>query len=191
MRMFNDLLSKTRNQRGDPDGRPPASELDLRHWMPAIFEETLISTIGRESPLAVLFVPSEQILGSVPARALILIETGVLFMEEGESVALDQKWGVRTRFYPYSQIAGVDLGYALLRGRFALYSAGGAPSFEIGFHWYDLNNFRAAACLIRERIAGADGRDRHAPGRPAGTPLARARNRPSLSPGRRAARRTP
>lgn len=115
-----------------------------------------------EEPLATLFVPSERILDWIPGRALVLTEDGVLFMEEGESIILDQKWGVRTLFYPYAQIAAIGIGQALLRGRFTLYSAGNAPPCEFRLHWYNLNNFRAAARLIREKVAHATQGHNHA-----------------------------
>ncbi len=137
----------------EDDERPPEEAVNLHQELPPVFDRTLSALLGRgEEPLAVLYVPSERILEWMPGRALVLMEDGVLFMEEGESVILDQKWGVKSLFYPYSQIAGIGLGQVLLRGRFTLHSAGDAPSCSLILHWYDLNNFRAAARLIRSKV---------------------------------------
>jgi hypothetical protein len=142
----------------EPEERPPSDELDLRQWLLPEFADTLTAWLGKGAePLVVLFVPSERILEWTPGRALVLTADGVLFMEEGESVILNQKWGVKTVFYPYGQIAAVGIGQALLRGRFTLYAGGSAPPCEIILHWYNLNNFRAAARIIREKVAQATG----------------------------------
>jgi len=129
-------------------------EPDLHQWLPPVFAQTLERTIGPDQqPLAVLFVPSDRTLEWRPGRALVLLDDGVLVMEEGESVIINQRWGVKTLFCPYRQVAAVGIGHALLRARFTLYAAGNAPACEIPLHWYDLTSFRAAAALIRERVA--------------------------------------
>ncbi|MCL5284131.1 MAG: hypothetical protein M1330_05440 [Armatimonadetes bacterium] len=135
------------------DERPPSEELNLRQYLPPIFQQTLDAYCSEgEQPDAVLFIPSERLITYTPSRALVLLQAGVLFMEEGESQILDQRWGVKTRFYPYHQIACIELGSALLRGRMVIIGAGGAPSSEMVLHWYDLNNYRAAVKMIRQRI---------------------------------------
>jgi hypothetical protein len=139
------------------DEPPPDAEPDLRQYLPPVFQETLATLLGEGVlPSAVLFVPSSQILCWTPGRALVLLNDGVLCMEEGESVILDQKWGVKTSYYPYGQIAGLEIGNALLQGRFTVLGTGSARPFEFELAWRDLNNFRAAARLIRQRIGLAN-----------------------------------
>jgi hypothetical protein len=133
---------------------PPREEIELHQALPALFNETLTNFLHEgEEPVATLFVPSSRILEWTPGRALVLTEDGALFMEEGESIILDRKWGVKTVYYPYSQIASVGMGEALLRGRFTLHANGGSPRCEMTLRWFDVYNFRAATNLIRARIA--------------------------------------
>ncbi len=134
--------------------QPPDTNLNLSQWMPYEFEETTRQWLHTEEiPEATLFIPSTHILEWIPSKSIVMIRRGVLCLEEGESVILNQKWGVISLFYPYKQIASVGIGHALLRGRFTLQSAGNAPPFEIILPWYQLNNFRAAARMITTKIA--------------------------------------
>jgi|YelNatPaOPRAMG01_1025707.scaffolds.fasta_scaffold11634_2 hypothetical protein len=134
--------------------QPPDLNLNLSQWMPYEFEETTRQWLPpEETPEATLFIPSTRILEWIPSKALVIMRKGVLCLEEGESVILNQKWGVKSLFYPYRQIASVGIGHALLRGRFILQSSGNAPPFEIILPWYQLNNFRAAARMITDKIA--------------------------------------
>ena len=135
--------------------RPPSDDLDLHQWLPQEFSATLAHWLEPdEEPVAVLFVPSERILQWRPGRALIVLNDGVLILEEGESVVLNQQWGVKGIWIPFQQIAAVGLGHALLRGRFVIHAAG-SPAVEILLPWHNLNNFRAALRLIRQGIARA------------------------------------
>jgi hypothetical protein len=77
----------------------------------------------------------------------------VFCLEEGEDEIANRRWGVHARFYPYSQIAFLEIGNALLRGRFAIYGTAGQPPTEFVLRWYDVNNFRAAMALIRTRMS--------------------------------------
>ncbi len=155
---FRDLLGIQRPPAGPVDERPPSDELNLKQYLPPIFQQTLDAyRSDNEVPEAILFIPSERLITYTPSRALVLLQSGVLFMEEGESQILDQRWGVKTRFYPYHQIACIELGSALLRGRMVIIGAGGAPASEMSLHWYDLNNYRAVVRIIRQRIAPAAG----------------------------------
>jgi len=140
------------------DDRPPDDEVNLFHKMPGLFEGTLKEhLLNGEEVLAVLFVPSEHILSKwIPGKALVVTSLQVIVMEEGESVIADTRWGVKTRFYAYHQIATLEVGYALLRGRFRISCANSCEDWEIGLHWYDLNDFRAAAGLIRQKMALAE-----------------------------------
>ena len=141
------------------DARPPDDEINLFHDMPMVFENTLKEyLVHGEEVLAVLFVPSEHVLDTwTPGKALVVTGLQVMVMEEGESVIADTRWGVKTRFYAYHQIAAIEMGYALLRGRFRIACANSCEDWEIRLHWYDLSNFRAAAKLIRQRIASVGG----------------------------------
>jgi hypothetical protein len=135
--------------------RPPADELDLYQSLPLVFARTLSALLVEpEGVLAQLFVPSERVLQErIPARALVVTARGVFVLEEGEEEILDQRWGVKARFYPFHGIAGLEMGRALLRGRLTIYGEGSAGTSEIRLHWYDLNNFRAAVRLIRQRMS--------------------------------------
>jgi hypothetical protein len=141
------------------DETPPDEEIDINHKLPFLFEESLRFQLNRdERILATLFVPSERLSDADfrPARVLLVTDLGVLFMEEGEDQIANQRWGVHTRFYPYHQIAFLEIGSALLRGRFAIYGTAGQPPTEFILRWYDVNNFRAAMALIRKHIRQAN-----------------------------------
>jgi hypothetical protein len=129
----------------------------LHQELPPLFARQLAGFLREdEEPLATLFVDREEILEErVPARALVLIPEGVLFLEEGEALLGDSRWGVKSVFYPYAQISAVGLGEALLAGRFSLYGAGNAPPCEIPVHAQDLERFQAVARQIAERVAAA------------------------------------
>jgi len=135
--------------------RPPEEEVNLFHNLPAVFDITLRELLADgEELLAVLFVPSERILSNwYPGKALVVTAFQVMVMEEGESVIVDTKWGAKTKMYAFDHIAAIEMGYALLRGRFRIASTNPQETSEIRLHWYDLNNFRAAVRLIRERMA--------------------------------------
>jgi hypothetical protein len=150
------MFGKKQKLSTDINDAAPSNELRLHQWMPQEFTQALDTWLEpAEEPSATLFVPSDRILEWIPGRALALINYGALFLEEGESVILNQKWGVKAMFYPYRQISAVGIGHALLRGRFTLYSAGGVPPCEIILPWHNLNNFKAAARMIRLKAAKA------------------------------------
>jgi hypothetical protein len=131
--------------------------LDLHQALPPIFAGRMDGFLqGGVRPLATVWVAGDDNLGKhTPARALVLTEDGVLFMEEGETVLLDKRWGVKSLLYPYSQITAVGTGAALLTGRFTLHGTGNAPPCEITLQWDDLDRFDAVAKLIGEKIASA------------------------------------
>lgn len=156
MSRITDMLGVTHKPKVLPDETPPTEEVDLDQKLPFLFEESLRYLLAPdERILATLFVPSERLSDADfrPGRALIVTSLGVFCLEEGEDVIADQRFGVHTRFYPYAQIAFMEIGSALLRGRFALYGTAGKPPTEFILHWYDMNNFRAAMALIRQQIA--------------------------------------
>ncbi len=159
MSKITEMLGITHKPEIPPDETPPDEEVDLNHKLPFIFEESLKFQLGAdEQVLATLFVPSERLSDAEfrPARAMLVTNLGVLFLEEGEDQIANQRWGVHTRFYPYNQIAFLEIGSALLRGRFAINSTTYQPPTEFILRWYDVNNFRAAMALIRQRIHQAN-----------------------------------
>jgi hypothetical protein len=123
--------------------------------LPFDFRSTLEAhLLPYEEVLECLFTPSERVLQErLPGQALVLTPRWALAMYEGETPDGDQKWGVRTRFHPYRQILGLELGWVLLRGHFTIYG-GGMGDSVFRLHWYDLDEYRRAARLIRERIGG-------------------------------------
>jgi hypothetical protein len=131
--------------------------LDLHQALPPIFARRLEGYLHDDGqPLAAVWVAGDDNLGKhTPARALVLTEDGVLFMEEGETVLHDKRWGVKSLLYPYSQITAVGTGAALLTGRFTLHGMGNAPPCEIALQWEDMDRFDAVAKLIGEKIAAA------------------------------------
>lgn len=121
--------------------------------LPFDFRTTLEAhLLPQEEVLECIFTPSEQVLQErLPAQALVLTQRWALAMYEGETPEGDQRWGVRTRFHPYRQILGLELGYVLLRGHLTIY--GGAMGDSVfRLHWYDLDAYRHAARLIREQM---------------------------------------
>lgn len=156
MSKITDMLGMKTRLESPLEEMPPEEEIDLNHKLPFLFEESLHHTLDpNEVVLATLFVPSERLSDADfrPARALLATNLGVFCMEEGEDQIADRRFGVHLRFYPYSQIAFMEIGCALLRGRFAIYGTAGQPPTEFVLRWYDVNNFRAAMALIRKRIA--------------------------------------
>ena len=136
---------------------PKEDRLDLHQTLPPVFARRLEGFLHNGSqPLAAVWVAEDDNLGRhTPARALVLTADGVLFMEAGETVLLEKRWGVKSLLYPYSQITAVGTGAALLMGRFTLHGTGNAPSCEITLQWEDMDRFDAVAKLIGEKIASA------------------------------------
>jgi len=129
--------------------------LDLHQELPLLFAERLTGFLGaNDEPMASLYVPPEEILNErVPARALVLTESGVLFLEDGEALLGNTSWGVKSLFFPYPQITAVGIGTALLSGRFTLHGTGSAPLCEFTLHSDDVQRFEKAARMIGELIA--------------------------------------
>lgn len=132
---------------------------DLHQELPPPFAHLRADFLRpNEEPLATLFVDRDELLQErTPARALVLSAEGVLFLEEGEALIGDTRWGARSLFYPYARISAVGLGAALLTARFTLHGAGNAPPCEIPLHARDRERFAAAARLIAEKVAAAGG----------------------------------
>jgi hypothetical protein len=156
MSKITEMLGIAPKPHAPSDETPPDEEIDLNHKLPFLFEESLRFQLNTdERVLGTLFVPSERLSDADfrPARALLITDLGLLFMEEGEDQIANQRWGVHTRFYSYNQIAFLEIGNALLRGRFAIYGTAGHPPTELILRWYDVNNFRAAMALIRKQMS--------------------------------------
>jgi hypothetical protein len=154
------IFGRKPKQPSAAEDRPPADEINLRQELPTVFGITLREhLVDDEEVLGVLFVPSERILSEwYPGKALIVTSHQLITMEEGETSILDTKWGVRTRLYSYDHIAAIEMGHVLLIGRMKIICANPQQDFEFRLHWYDLNNFRAALKLIREKMAAVKGR---------------------------------
>ena len=135
--------------------RRQREDVDLHQALPPIFARMLACFLrDGEEPLATLFVPSEEARGQrSPARALVLIADGALFMEESEAVLPDSRRGVKSLFYSYAQITPVEMGAGLPTGRFILHGVGNAPVYEITLPAENRERFQAVARLIGEKVA--------------------------------------
>lgn len=129
--------------------RPFVREARCEPPLPPIFARMAACFLGDgEAPLATLFVPPEEIRKvRTPARALVLIARGVLFMEEMEESEAgfpNPGRGIKSLFYSYAQVRVIETG----AGRFLLHGLGDAPVYEIAARPENRERFREVARLI-------------------------------------------